>query len=86
MADPVRDASRTILTGFASRLRFPQLFAFVATLFVVDLIIPDFIPFFDEILLGLVTLLLGSLKSKDTVAPAESSAKPPVKDITPEKD
>lgn len=86
MADPVRDASRTILTGFASRLRFPQLFAFVATLFVVDLIIPDLIPFFDEILLGLVTLLLGSLKTKHTDAPVESYEKPPVKDVTPEGD
>ena len=32
MPDPVRDASRTLITRFAARLRFPQLFAFVASL------------------------------------------------------
>ena len=84
MADPVRDASQTIVTRFASRLKFPQLFAFVATLFVIDLIVPDLIPFFDEILLGLLTLLLGSLKTKEADVPAASGDKPPVKDITPE--
>ena len=83
MADPVRDASRTIITRFASRLKFPQLFVFAAVLFVVDLLIPDLIPFFDEILLGLLTLLLGSIKNKETVSPVESYDKPPEKDITP---
>lgn len=87
MADPVRDASKTLINRFASRLKFPQLFAFAATLFVIDLIIPDMIPFFDEILLGLVTLLLGSLKTKEpaTGVPYRGdNKKPPVKDITPE--
>ena len=84
MADPVRDASKTLITRFASRLRFPQLFAFAAALFIIDLIVPDLIPFFDEILLGLVTLLLGSLKNREAERPAAGGAKPPVKDITPE--
>lgn len=52
------------LLRFASRLRFPQLFALIATLFLIDLAIPDFIPFADEILLGLATLLFGSLRKK----------------------
>ena len=39
------------LVRFASGLRFPQLFALIASLFVVDLIVPDMIPFADEILL-----------------------------------
>lgn len=84
MPDPVRDASKTLITRFASRLKFPQLFAFVATLFVLDLLIPDLIPFVDEILLGLVTLLLGSLKNKEAAAPPAAGDKPPMKDITPE--
>ena len=84
MTDPVRDASKTLINRFASRLKFPQLFAFAATLFVLDLFIPDLIPFFDEILLGLVTLLLGSLKTKEAAAPQTTDAKPPIKDITPE--
>jgi hypothetical protein len=52
------------LMRFASRLRFPQLFLLAAVLFLVDLAIPDVIPFVDEILLGLATLLLGSLRRK----------------------
>ena len=87
MPDPVRDASKTLINRFASRLKFPQLFAFVATLFVIDLIIPDMIPFIDEILLGLVTLLLGSLRNKEpsTGVPYRGdNEKPPMKDVTPE--
>ncbi len=47
---------------FAAGLRFPTLFAIAAALFLLDLLIPDFIPFADELLLGLVTLMLGTLK------------------------
>jgi hypothetical protein len=45
-----------------SHLRFPQLFVISAAFFLFDLLIPDMIPFVDEILLGLLTLLLGSLR------------------------
>ena len=34
----------------------------MVTLFGVDLVIPDMIPFVDEILLGLGTVLLGSMR------------------------
>jgi hypothetical protein len=57
------------VTRFASGLRFPTLFKLVATLFLVDLFGPDLIPFYDEILLALGTLLLGSLKSRRAAAP-----------------
>ncbi len=50
------------LMGYLSRLRFPQLFLIIAILFLADLIIPDFIPFIDELLLGLMALLLGSIR------------------------
>jgi hypothetical protein len=52
------------LLRWASRLRFPTLFWLVAALFVVDFAIPDIIPFADEILLGLATLLLGNWKRR----------------------
>ncbi len=54
---------------FASRLRFPKLFGITLALFVFDLLIPDLIPFVDEILLALVTALLGSLKRRRTPPP-----------------
>ncbi|NJD31485.1 MAG: hypothetical protein FIB04_06320 [Gammaproteobacteria bacterium] len=53
-----------IVTRFASRLRFPTLFWLVAGLFVLDVFVPDLVPFADEILLALGTLLLGSLKKR----------------------
>ena len=53
---------RNIVTRFAAGLRFPTLFKLVATLFVVDLVMPDLIPFMDEILLALGTLLLAGLR------------------------
>ena len=49
---------------FAAGLRFPTLFAIAGALFLLDLLIPDFIPFADELLLGLVTLMLASLKRR----------------------
>ncbi|KAF7598005.1 MAG: hypothetical protein CGU28_15105 [Candidatus Dactylopiibacterium carminicum] len=52
------------LVGFARKLRFPNLFLLVLGLFVVDLILPDFIPFIDEILLGLGSLLLAAWKQR----------------------
>jgi hypothetical protein len=50
------------LIRYASRLRFPKLLGLAAAVFLVDLIFPDAIPFADEILLGLITMLLAMLK------------------------
>lgn len=61
----MRNPISAAVLRFASRLRFPQLFALVAALFVIDLLVPDVIPFADEIILGLLTLLLGSLRKRD---------------------
>ena len=52
------------LMRFAAGLRFPRLLAVTAALFILDLIVPDMIPFADEILLGLLSLLLASLKKR----------------------
>lgn len=50
------------ILAFADRLKFRQLFLLVGSLFLIDLLIPDFIPFADELLLGLLTLLLAAWK------------------------
>ena len=47
-----------------------------AALFVVDLVIPDFIPFADEILLGLGTLLLANWKNRKARAPPDDRRDP----------
>jgi hypothetical protein len=66
-----------IVTRFAAGLRFPTLFKLVAALFVVDLFMPDLIPFLDEILLALGTLLLAALR-KRRAAPLEPGGGPAV--------
>lgn len=52
--------------GWAENLRFPWLLLLTAALFGIDLAIPDFIPFIDEILLGLATLVLSRLRREPT--------------------
>lgn len=50
------------LLRWFGRLSYPRLFLLTAILFVADVFIPDVIPFADELLLGLGTLLLANWK------------------------
>jgi hypothetical protein len=59
--------------AYAQGLRFPTLFAFTAALFLFDLMIPDFVPFVDELLLGGLTVLFGTWKQA-RVARREAAA------------
>lgn len=52
------------LLSWARRLRYPTLFKITAVLFALNLVILDPIPFVDEILLGLGTLLLANWKDR----------------------
>jgi hypothetical protein len=58
------DVVKTGLLGYASRLKFPYLFLLTLGLFLADLIVPDIIPFIDEILLGLGALILGLVRTR----------------------
>ena len=49
---------------WARGLRYPTLFKITAALFVVTLFLPDPVPFVDEILFGLGTLLLANWKRR----------------------
>ncbi len=51
-----------LLFAYANRLRFKELFLLILALFLLDLVIPDMVPMIDEIILGLLTLLLASFK------------------------
>ena len=69
-----------LLTPFMrwlGRLSHPKLFVIVGLLFLVDLAIPNFVPW-DDILLGLGTLLLAKLKKKDPGTPQANDSKQPV--------
>lgn len=59
------------------RLRFPQLALLTGLLFAVTLVVPDPLPFVDEILLGLGTLLLTSWKRSRSDKANRSSPAPP---------
>ncbi len=48
----------------ADQLRFRNLFFMVIGLFFVDLLLPDFIPFIDEIILGLLAIILANWKKE----------------------
>ena len=54
---------RNRLMDYAARLRFPKLVLLTAILFGIDLLVPDVIPFADEILLGLTAMILSLLKN-----------------------
>jgi hypothetical protein len=49
---------------WAEKLQHPTLFRITALLFALDMVIPDVIPFADEILLGLATLLFANWKRR----------------------
>lgn len=57
------------LLNWARGLRFPTLFKITATLFAVTLVFPDPVPFVDEMLLGLGTLLLATWKDRKKPLP-----------------
>jgi hypothetical protein len=55
-----------IFVRWASRLRFPYLFLLTAALFVLNLFVPDALPMADELIMGLVAVLLGSLRKRSS--------------------
>jgi len=61
---PHRSLLAPLLT-FLSRLRYRWLFLIAAGLFAVDMVIPDVIPFVDEILLGVATIVLARLRTPE---------------------
>ena len=73
------------LTRWASGLRFPALLALIAGLFLLDLAIPDLIPLADEVLLGLLTVALASLR-RTRSASAKRPAAAGTVDVDPVRD
>ena len=47
-------------------LRFPTLFLILGGLTLLDVLVPDLVPFIDEIGLGLLTVLFGMWKNRKT--------------------
>ena len=64
MADVSEASTTRVVPPGATRMRFPKLFALVVLLFLLDLVVPDFIPMADEIILGVLSVMLGILREK----------------------
>jgi len=60
-----------LITRRTANMRFPTLFLVVGGLFLVDLVVPDLIPFYDEILLAMLTVLIGSLRKRGETIDAQ---------------
>ena len=64
-------------------LRFPGLFALLATVFVLDLVIPDFIPFVDEIILAILTMIFALWKDRRATIVRTTAGGPPLPPAQP---
>ena len=74
---PMRYLLMGPLLTWLGRLSYPRLFMVTAGLFALTLVVPDPIPFVDELLLGLGTLLLASRKRRGAPPPAPGG-RPPI--------
>ena len=54
----------SMFLAFANQLKYRNLFLIIISLFVIDLFVPDFIPLIDEIILGLLAIILANWKKE----------------------
>ena len=59
-----RGGAAGIFLRWASSLRFPYLLLLTSALFLLNLFVPDVIPLVDEIIMGLIAVVLASLRKK----------------------
>jgi hypothetical protein len=74
MALPVGPEEREgFLRRFLSGLSFPKLFLLLSGLFLLDLVVPDMIPFLDEMFLAALTVLFGMWRQRNATGRGSSS-------------
>jgi hypothetical protein len=73
MASPVRSPVQEIVGSLVGRMKYPWVFALLAMVFLADMVLPDPIPFVDEIMLALLTFLVGTWRTRDRGERPESS-------------
>jgi hypothetical protein len=59
-----REEREGFLRRFLSGLSFPKLFLLLSGLFLLDLAVPDMIPFLDEMFLATLTVLFGMWRQR----------------------
>ena len=73
MALPVSKEEREgVIRRFVSSLSFPKVFVLLLGLFFADLLVPDMIPFVDEMFLGTLTVLFGMWRERKATRPGPS--------------
>lgn len=60
----LRRAAIALLGRYGARLRFPHLLLLAGGAFVLDLILPDGLPFLDELMLGIATLIFALWRNR----------------------
>lgn len=70
----------TLVSRLLPGVRFPWLVAILAGLLAIDLLVPDPVPFIDEAVLTLLTILAASWRT------GRVEDRPPPKDVTPADD
>jgi len=74
---PVSRKSRLISRGLSRLgLRFPMLFLILLFVTVTDMLIPDILPFADEIVLAVLTAIFGLWKDRRSLKPEPRSSAP----------
>lgn len=69
----------TTITAALERFATRHLALLLGAIFVADVMIPDMLPFIDEIVLGIATLLVARWQSRRRA----DEERPPPKDVTP---
>jgi hypothetical protein len=64
-------------------LRFPGLFALLAAVTLLDIFVPDFVPFVDEIILAILTMLFALWKDRRATIVTTAKAGPPLPQARP---
>lgn len=72
----------TVIGRFLDKLRSSQLLMLLSGLLLLDIFILDPLPFVDEIVLAILTLLVARWKMRGS-EPEPPPAKPPPKNVTP---
>lgn len=74
MALPVgREEREGFIRRFVSGLSFPTVFLLLSGLFFLDLLVPDMIPFLDEMFLGTLTVLFGMWRERKATRPGSGT-------------
>lgn len=73
MTTPARTPIAAFVERFLPRLKFPHLFAILAALLAVDLVLPDPIPLLDEVGLAVLTFLVGAWRTRRPDPPPDEA-------------